>query len=44
MPEDEARARVPLSCDEISFSGVIRVKFYPSRNYFIIITGPVIDP
>ena len=43
MPGDEARARVRLSCDEIAFSGVIRVKFYPSRNCFIIITGPVID-
>ena len=43
MPGDKARARVRLSCDEIAFSGVIGVKFYPSSNYFIIINGPVID-
>ena len=23
-----------LSCDKVVFSGVMRVKFYPSRNYF----------
>ena len=33
---DEARARVLLSCDEIAFSGVMRVKFYPSRNYLYL--------
>ena len=43
MPGDKARARVRLSCDEIAFSGVFRVKFYPSSNYSSIINGPVID-
>ena len=29
---DEARVR--LSCDEIVFSSVMRVKFHPSPNHF----------
>lgn len=28
--------RVRLSCDEIAFSGFMRVKFYPSRNYLYL--------